>query len=155
MTENPKNAAPSTPTSVTPDRGVLTDPNPGERSSMDDQMGVPPNSLGVLPARGNRAGGGQQLDTGARVGVMRNTEFTAGGRAHRLITGSYGPARPTFDPKSGSIHLSASNDDDATLDPFSGGGNNAITPKVEGAGATNDTTTGEISPARRRDTRTT
>jgi hypothetical protein len=29
------------------------------------------------------------LETGARVGLKRNLEFSAGGRAHRIITGSY------------------------------------------------------------------
>jgi hypothetical protein len=29
------------------------------------------------------------LDIGAQVGLRRNLEFTAGGRAHRLSTGSY------------------------------------------------------------------
>ncbi len=35
------------------------------------------------------AEGGRPIDVGARVGVMRNLEFSAGGRAHRISKGSY------------------------------------------------------------------
>ncbi len=33
--------------------------------------------------------GGKQIGVGAQVGIMRNLEFTAGGRAHRISTGPY------------------------------------------------------------------
>src|SRR3989442_225378 len=105
-----KEAAPSPNPSYTPDRGPLTDPNPGERSAQADALGAPLNSLGLIPARGNRAGGGQQIDLGAQVGIMRNLEFTAGGRSQRLITGTFSHARPTRDPKSGSTHVSTASD---------------------------------------------
>lgn len=58
------------------------------------------------------------IDLGAQVGIMRNREFSAGGRAHRLITGSYSSARPAFDPKSGRIHFSTASD---TGDTSAGG----------------------------------
>src|SRR4051794_9671833 len=94
-----------TPESL-PDRGPTTDPNPGERSKSDQEQGVPLASLGLIPPTGNRAGGGQEIDTGARVGIMRNLEFTAGGRSHRLSTGTYSSARPAFDPKTHELHVS-------------------------------------------------
>jgi|tagenome__1003787_1003787.scaffolds.fasta_scaffold20709967_3 hypothetical protein len=148
---------PSTPTHITPNPGAGTDPNPGERSSQAAALGVPPNSLGIRPSRGNRAGGGQEIDTGARVGIMRNLEFTAGGRAHRLITGTDSPARPAYDPRSGHLHTSAVLDtNDPSLGPKSPRpGHTAMTPPVEGAGDSTDGSTGDTSPDRRRDKDTT
>jgi hypothetical protein len=148
---------PSAPTGATPDRGASTDPNPGERSSMAAAAGVPLSSLGIVPARGNRAGGGQEIDLGARVGIMRNLEFTAGGRAHRLITGTHSPAQPAYDPKSDRLHTSAAID---TNDPSVGRksptpGEPAMPPAVEGGGAHVDATTGDTGPDRRRDKDTT
>jgi hypothetical protein len=35
---------------------------------------------------------GRPLDVGARVGIMRNLEFSAGGRVHRISKGSYSKA---------------------------------------------------------------
>ena len=144
---------PSAPSGVTPDRGASTDPNPGERSLAAAAAGVPLNSLGIIPARGNRAGGGQQIDIGAQVGIMRNLEFTAGGRAHRLITGTHSPAQPAYDPKSDRLHTSAAID---TNDPSVGRKSPTpyeppMPPAVEGAGAHVDATTGDTSPDRRRD----
>ena len=52
----------------------------------------------------------QQIDIGAQVGIMRSMEFTAGGRAHRLITGIESPARLAFDPKSGRLLTNAATD---------------------------------------------
>jgi hypothetical protein len=149
---------PSAPTGVTPGRGVATDPNPGERSEMAAAAGAPLNSLGIIPARGNRAGGGLQIDLGAQVGIMRNLEFSAGGRAHRLITGTHGPARPAYDPRSDRLHISNAGID--TNDPSVGRksprpGEPAMPPTVEGAGAPLDTATGDTSPDRRRDKDTT
>src|SRR4051812_44803418 len=107
---NEQGIVPSSKETYTPDRGALTDPNAGERSALAAASGAPLNSLGPRPARGNRAGGGQQIDLGARVGMMISMEFAAGGRAHRLVTGTFSPARPTFDPRSGGLHTSAAID---------------------------------------------
>lgn len=146
---------PSSPTSITSDFGRPTDPNAGERSAMSAASGVPFNSLGVIPAQGNRAGGGQQIDIGAQVGIMRAMEFTAGGRAHRLITGTFSYAQPAYDPKSGRLLTSAALDtDDPSVGRKSPQGEPAMPPRVEGAGDTNDGTTGETGPERRRDTHT-
>ena len=144
---NPHTA--SAPTSASPNYGRTTDPNPGERSQSDQALGVPLNSLGVIPAQGNRAGGGRVIDAGAQVGIMRNLEFTAGGRAHRISTGTYSSASPAYDPKSGRIHFSTATEESARGVSFSS--EDAKMERVDGAGKVNDTTTGDTSPDRRRD----
>ncbi len=151
-----KEVMPSSKPSYTPDRGPKTDPNPGERSAQDVISGVPTNSLGAVPARGNRAGGGQQIDVGAQVGIMRNLEFTAGGRAQRLITGTFSYNRPTFDPKSERIHVSTATDSgEPSVGPKANADHQPMPERVQGAGATTDASTGDTSPDRRRDKRTT
>jgi len=155
MADKSREALPSGANS--PDGGAVMDPNPGERSKHDEARGTKLYSLGVVPVRGNRAGGGAEIDTGAKVGVMRNLEFTAGGRAHRMSIGTHGPARPHLDPKTGRIHTSTASD---SGDPSVGGrerspGDEPMPSAAEGAGQSNDTTTGDISPERRRDKSTT
>jgi hypothetical protein len=147
---------PSPGAEATPDRGPTTDPNPGERSRASELANVPLHSVGSKPARGNRAGGGQQVDLGAQVGIMRNLEFSAGGRAHRLSTGSYSTRRPVLDPKSGRIHVGTAIDstDQSVGRKSPVAGEPAMTEKVEGIGELNDATTGDTSPDRRRDKRT-
>lgn len=145
---------------ITPDRGPATDPNPGERSTAADASGPPAESLALLPLRGTRAGGGAQIDIGAQVGIRRNLEFTAGGRAQRFITGTFSYSRPAYDPKTGELHTSSASDSgESTLGAQSPTGKeNAMTPKVQGGGDVNDTTTsdasGDSAPDRRRDKRT-
>ena len=153
MSDGPEqqNIVPSTRSSYTPDRGPLTDPNPGERSALAAASGAPLDSLGVIPARGNRAGGGQQIDTGAQYGILLNLEFAAGGRAHRLVTGTFGSSRPSFDPKSGELHTSAAIDtNDPSLGPKGNAGQPAM-PQVVNSTETDDGTTGNTGPDRRRD----
>lgn len=147
---------PSNMPEAVPNRGPSTDPNPGERSAQDDAQGTPVNSLGPIPARGNKAGGGQEIDTGAKVGIMRNLEFTAGGRAHRLSTGTFSSARPTVDPKSGNMHTSTASDaGDPSTGHAAGNQSHALMPSsTEGVGDKNDTSEGNIDPSRRRDTKT-
>jgi hypothetical protein len=157
MDDRRTGVAASTQEEAVPDRGTTPDPNPGERSALADASGAPLSSLGIIPSRGNRAGGGQEIDTGAQVGILRNLEFTAGGRAHRLVTGTFSSARPAYDPKSGRLHTSTASDTgDPSLGPKSPSPEHKpMTPEVEGAGATNDTSPGDTSPDRRRDTKTT
>lgn len=147
---------PSLMPEATPDRGPSTDPNPGERSARADAQGLPLNSLGIIPARGNRAGGGAQIDVGARIGIIRNLEFSAGGRAHRISIGSFSYAGPWYDPKSGRMHTSTASDSgDSSVGPAGGNeGHMAMPPASPGAGAKNDATTGNADPGRRRDTKT-
>jgi hypothetical protein len=153
-----QNTVPSSDSEVTPNRGPTTDPNPGERSRATDRANAPLHSAGTLPARGNRAGGGQQVDVGARVGVMRNLEFSAGGRAHRLSTGSYSTRRPVLDPKSGRIHVGTAIDStDQSVgrkSPTSGQVESPMPARTEPSGDFLDGSTGDTSPDRRRDKRT-
>ena len=147
---------PSSPGQKSPNRGPQADPNPGERSALDEAQGVSVDSMGILSPRGTRAGGGQEIDTGAQVGIMRNMEFSAGGRAHRLSTGTYSSARPTYDPKGGRIHVStATGDGDSSVGPKQGTeGHSAMSPNEgNSAGPENDTSSGDVSPDRRRDKR--
>ncbi len=150
-----ENISPSQSSEIVPNRGPATDPNPGERSSAADASGLPTDSLGVLPLRGTRAGGGAQIDIGAQVGIRRNLEFTAGGRAQRFITGTFSYSRPSYDPKTGELHTSSASDSgEPTLGAQSPTGKeNAMTPKVQGGGDVNDTTTGDTTSERRRDKR--
>ena len=142
---------------VLPNRGPVEDPNPGERPSRREIIEAPLQALGINPAGVPRGPGGKQIGVGAMVGIMRNLEFTAGGRAHRMITGTHSNNRPAFDPKSGRIHTCTATD---TGDPSvgekspRGGQQPAMIPHVEGAGATIDTSTGDVTPDRYRDRRT-
>jgi hypothetical protein len=144
---------PSTPVDTATDLGPRTDPNPGERSMASERANVPLDSLGIIPARGNRAGGGRQIDVGAQVGILRNFEFTAGGRSHRISKGSFSNRRPALDPKSGQVHIPAAIDsiDEGVGSKSPSGTEQPMPELVPGAGAVNDTTTGQISPDRRRD----
>ena len=66
------------PQATTPDLGPSTDPNPGEAA-----LGIE----GATPMKPESQPG--RIGTGAQVGIMRNLEFSAGGRAHRISTGPY------------------------------------------------------------------
>jgi hypothetical protein len=146
---------PSSNAETTADLGPTTDPNPGERSRSTELANAPLHSVGTKPARGNRAGGGQEIDVGAHVGIMRNLEFSAGGRSHRLSRGSWSHRRPSLDPRSGRIHFGTAID---STDQSVGRAaplpdELAMPEKVELAGDLNDGTTGDTSPDRRRDKR--
>jgi hypothetical protein len=86
--------------------GQVTLPNPGEFPPNGDERGMPRNSLGAVPPRGNRAGGGTEVDTGARVGYMRNLEFSAGGRSQLVATGPASPQRPHISAETGQVQVS-------------------------------------------------
>ena len=140
-----------------PNRGLVEDPNPGERPSRRQIIEIPLQELGINPVGVPRGPSGNPIGVGALVGIMRNLEFTAGGRAHRIITGTQGSNRPAFDPKSGRLHTSTASD---TGDPSvgekapRGGRQPAMPEQVEGAGRLNDTSDGDVTPGRRRDTDT-
>jgi hypothetical protein len=87
---------------------------------------------------------------------MRNLEFSAGGRAHRLSRGSWSHRRPTLDPKSGRIHIGTAVDstDQSVGRQSPVMGEPAVPERVEAAGDLIDGTTGDTSPDRRRDKRT-
>ena len=70
-----------------PDHGVTAGENPGEREMLlrdDGKGGSRMAETGAGQARRNPVG-----DIGSQVGAMRNLEFSAGGRSHRISTGPY------------------------------------------------------------------
>ena len=67
---------------ITDDAGYPLDANPGERAL--SPLGRVSDASVANVTLGNKA-----IGVGAQVGIMRNLEFTAGGRAHRISTGPY------------------------------------------------------------------
>ncbi len=70
-----------------PDHGVSTESNPGETEmSLSSDTGDRGRiaATGATQARRNPTG-----DIGSQVGVLRNLEYSAGGRSHRISTGPY------------------------------------------------------------------
>ena len=70
-----------------PDHGVTTESNPGEtgmalRDDTADASRI--TATGAGQGRCNPVG-----DVGSQVGVLRNLEYSAGGRSHRISTGPY------------------------------------------------------------------
>jgi hypothetical protein len=62
--------------------GQDVDANPGERALTPQGSATDATVSGVTV-------GNKQIGVGAQVGILRNLEFTAGGRAHRVSTGPY------------------------------------------------------------------
>ncbi len=66
-----------------------TSAQPDERTSMSNmpayQAKNMPDNRQVAPVAGRE----KAVDLGAQVGFIRNLEFSAGGRAHRISTGPY------------------------------------------------------------------
>ncbi|MGI8586194.1 MAG: hypothetical protein ACR2M0_00700 [Chloroflexia bacterium] len=101
--------------------GQLTLPNPGEYPPDGEAMHMPMNSLGEVPPQGNRAGGNPWkpgdpgfMDDGARVGYLRNMEFSAGGRSQLVSTGTESTIRPNISPTTGQVQVSGMVSDDMT-----------------------------------------
>ncbi len=67
---------------VTGPGGADIDANPGERALTSAGAATDASTSGVEV-------GNKQIGVGAQVGILRNLEFTAGGRAHRISTGPY------------------------------------------------------------------
>ena len=86
--------------------GQVTLPNPGEYPPDGEERGTPRDSLGAVPPRGNRAGGGTELDAGARVAYMRNLEFSAGGRSELVATGPTSPQHAHISGETGQVQVS-------------------------------------------------
>ena len=90
--------------------GQVTLPNPGELPPNWEENGMPLQSLGTRPGRGNRAGGGAFMDNGARVGYLRNLEFSAGGRSALVKTGTMSTSVPNISPITGQVQVSSLHD---------------------------------------------
>ncbi len=69
--------------------GVEEDPNPGESFRSIEGPGTTQTLAGTSNAGASGGGNQQPIGVGAQVGIMRNLEFSAGGRAHRISTGPY------------------------------------------------------------------
>lgn len=67
---------------VTGPSGEDIDANPGERALTPRGAATDATTAGINI-------GNKQIGIGAQVGILRNLEFTAGGRAHRISTGPY------------------------------------------------------------------
>lgn len=74
---------------VTANRGVQEDPNPGESFRGIEGAGASQTATGISNAGALGGGDQQAVGVGAHVGIMRNLEFSAGGRSHRMSTGPY------------------------------------------------------------------
>jgi hypothetical protein len=77
-----------------PDYGTGPSVNPGEQPTTGQGAGV----KAIVPSTGvpsivKVASQGRPVDVGAQVGIMRNLEFSAGGRAHRVSTGPYSQSK--------------------------------------------------------------
>lgn len=67
---------------ITGPAGEDIDANPGERALSSAGSATDASAAGVTV-------GNKQIGVGAQVGILRNLEFTAGGRSHRISTGPY------------------------------------------------------------------
>lgn len=132
--------------------GQVTMPNPGELPADWQERDTPLASLGSgVPATGNRAGGGSFMDNGAKVGYLRNLEFSAGGRSALVRTGTTGTAVPHVSPTTGQVQVSSA------LDTASAGTLDTEQPAQPGLAKTGgdqiDSADGSVGPERRRDTK--
>jgi hypothetical protein len=149
--------------------GQVPRPNPGEYAAEGVANNQPKASLGALsmPPQGNRAGGNPHtpdqeefLDNGARVGYLRNLEFSAGGRSQILSTNTASPQRPNISAETGQVQIRSATEGEMSAgklgqrpatagsrpsDPDSAQPKNTIS-----AGETLDTTAGS-GPDRRTD----
>ena len=70
-----------------PEHGVTPESNPGEGPSLSYSGTT--NSQGVVQSGAGQARRVPLRDVGSQVGALRNLEFSAGGRSHRISTGPY------------------------------------------------------------------
>lgn len=70
-----------------PDHGVTSESNPGETKML--LRGESADGGRIAPTGAGQARRSPSSDIGSQVGVMRNLEYSAGGRSHRISTGPY------------------------------------------------------------------
>src|SRR3954470_5996609 len=92
--------------------GQVNSPNPGEYPAEGPEIGLRRNTLGEFPARGHRAGGGTTIGPAERVALMRNLEFSAGGRSQLVATGPISPENATVSPRTGQVRISSTEGND-------------------------------------------
>ncbi|HEX9990288.1 MAG TPA: hypothetical protein VGE45_17650 [Chloroflexia bacterium] len=88
------NNIPGTGEGSLPDYGTGPSINPGEQPTTSQGTGVKSIVAATgVPSIVRVASAGRPVDVGAQVGIMRNLEFSAGGRAHRVSTGPYSQSK--------------------------------------------------------------
>ena len=70
-----------------PEYGVAPESNPGEGPALQYSGTAGPS--GVVQSGAGQARRGPIGDVGSQVGALRNLEYSAGGRSHRISTGPY------------------------------------------------------------------
>ncbi len=70
-----------------PEYGLTPESNPGEGPSLRYSGTAGPD--GIVTSGAGQARRGPTGDVGSQVGVLRNLEYSAGGRSHRISTGPY------------------------------------------------------------------
>jgi hypothetical protein len=151
--------------------GQVPRPNPGEYATDGEARNQPKASLGALsmPYQGNRAGGNPHtpdqegfLDDGARVGYLRNLEFSAGGRSQILSTNTASPQRPNISARTGQVQVSSATEGEMTAGklgqtPATAGSHptdpGVAQPKNTTTAGENLDTAGSAGPERRTDRR--
>jgi hypothetical protein len=103
------------PDSTAPDEaGQVPLPNPGEYPADGAELGVRRNTLGTFPARGHRAGGGATVGPAERVAIMRNLEFSAGGRSALVATGPVSANQANVSERTGQVQIHGTHDTSST-----------------------------------------
>jgi hypothetical protein len=103
------------PDSSAPDgEGQVALPNPGEYPTDGEEMGVRRNTLGTFPARGHRAGGGTTIGPAERVAIIRNLEFSAGGRSQLVAGGPVSSNQAHISERTGQVQIHGTHDTSST-----------------------------------------
>jgi hypothetical protein len=90
--------------------GQIMLPNPGEYPADGEEAGIRRNTLGTFPARGHRAGGGTIIGPSEQVAIMRNLEFSAGGRSQLVAKGPVSAATAHVSERTGQVQVSGTED---------------------------------------------
>lgn len=134
--------------------GQIPLPNPGEYPTDGGDIGLRRNTLGTFPARGHRAGGGTTIGPAERVAIMRNLEFSAGGRSALVAGGPVSANQANISERTGQVQIHG------TEETSTSAGNVHHDQPAQPPSASQDTaidpldrvsTNGETTPDRRRD----
>ena len=145
------------PDSSAPDgAGQIPLPNPGEYPADGADIGLRRNTLGHFPPQGHRAGGGTTIGPAERVAIIRNLEFSAGGRSQLVATGPVSSNQANISERTGQVQIHGTHDTSSTAgnvqhdqpaQPASADHDSAIDPLDRVAAD------GDSGPERRRDTK--
>ena len=96
------------------EEGQVPLPNPGEYPDDGGDIGLRRNTLGTFPARGHRAGGGTTIGPAERVAIMRNLEFSAGGRSALVAGGPVSANQANISERTGQVQIHGTHDTSST-----------------------------------------